>query len=196
MPKTKTLFDQAFSFDDLLDDVYEIEVTPQERKCIFLSSKSTAQKLASSSQFVELDDNKFGFKLVKKHSLLVGESQYAQQKISNDGLALMYELTAELMESGIDEAEVKTIITNPNQYSKLTDEQKKKAYKFLASALTNQSLDLKILTVMLKARIHSSWTHDDTENLPQSLVEKFIAFYEGEKNQWVENEEEESPKEQ
>lgn len=198
MPKKNSLFSDAFSFDDVLNDDYIIKLTDNERRCIVTTNKVTAQKLAESPCFQKLTDEDgieyYGLVLAKKYSLLMVETAIAQKKLSDQAFANMYELTAELMEQGFDEAEIQGIISQPKNYGKLTEAQRAKAYKFLASAINNQGVDLSSITTLMRSRVIKTWTQDDTESLPESFSEKIIAFLEGEKSQWAS--EEATPKEE
>lgn len=194
MPKKNSLFTDAFSFEDL-NDTYTIPLTVKERKCILSSNKSTAQKIADSASFQLLEDGEFGLVLQKKYSLLMVETAIAQKKMSDQAFANMYELTAELMEQGYEESEIQGIISQPKNYHKLSEAQRAKAYKFLASAINNQGVDLGSITTLMKSRVAKSWTQDDTESLPESFADKILAFLEGEKSQWADSEEEEKEEE-
>jgi len=190
MPKKNSLFTDAFSFEEVLDDNYVIPLSENERKCIYSTNKSTAQKLCDSPSFQKLPEPEgFGLVLTKKYSLLMVETAIAQKKLSDQAFANMYELTAELMEEGYKEDEIQGIISQPKNYSKLTEAQRAKAYKFLSSAINNQGVDLGSITTLMKSRVTKSWTADDTEALPESLSEKILAFLEGEKSQWSDGEE-------
>jgi hypothetical protein len=187
MAKKNSLFTDAFSFEEVLDDNYIISLSEKERKCIS-TNRSTAQKLAESPTFQKLKDDDgvdyFGIVLTKKYSLLMVETAVAQKKMSDQAFANMYELTAELMEQGYEESEIQGIISQPKNYNKLTEAQRAKAYKFLASAINNQGVDLGSITTLMKSRVTKSWNAEDTESLPESLSEKILAFLEGERSQW------------
>lgn len=189
MSKKNSLFTDAFSFEDLVDDTFVIPLTDNERRCIVSTNKSTAQKLADSPSFQKVDDG-YGLVLTKKYSLLMVETAIAQKKLSDQAFANMYELTAELMEQGYEESEIQGIISQPKNYGKLTEAQRAKAYKFLASAINNQGVDLGSITTLMKSRVAKSWNQEDTESLPESFSEKIIAFLDGEKSQWSDGEEE------
>ena len=189
MAKKNSLFSDAFSFDEILNNDYIIKLTDNERRCIVSTNKSTAQKLADSSCFQKLTDEDgidyYALVLQKKYSLLLVETAIAQKKLSDQAFANMYELTAELMEQGYDETEIQGIISQPKNYGKLTETQRAKAYKFLASAINNQGVDLSSITTLMKSRVTKSWTQEDTEALPESFSDKIIDFLEGEKSQWA-----------
>ena len=195
----------GFDFTALLEKAskkksYYIKIT--EQHLLFLISKGQgelAQKL--NSFLIDYEDGKAA-ELPIMGDLSVKE-RYA---LRNDrySAARVKELTADIgSELKISAKAAEAVLSDEPQWAKLSDPLKKELRDYLVSLQTDDKesssvLGAKRVTTILQERLktptgtYSNWRHEWTLQLPESILEQVVAYFEGEASHW-ENEKEAQP---
>lgn len=198
--QSKLLKKTFFGFFKVVNNKYILPITEKQAFSIKMASEETAEKIINCEafqQFFNPDGTSYwGIVLPKKYSLTNEETLQLQGSLSTEALADYYELRAELIEDGVKDDEVDALISNPNNYKKLKPKQRIKAFKFLKEFTSSQDQTRSNITGIFSSRVIPDWTLQDTNVLPESIINELSLFINNEKNQWESEEEDDSPKQE
>lgn len=185
--------ESLFRIDKVVDDKYLIPLSEKTAFAIRAASLNTARKLIESGIITEnKDDNDvvfFAIAIPKRYGLTNGETMQLQTGLSGKALADYFDLRADLLSTGFKDTEVDEILSNPKNYGKLDATQKRRAFTFLREAQANQNKDLSDITGVISNRLIPDWDMNDTNALPEKLINEFLVFLNKERSQWADEDE-------
>jgi len=185
----------GFDFTSLIEkaakqEFYYIEVTAQS--LLFLIRQGRGNIAEKINNVLEDFEGKKVIKLVKMGDLSVKENLGFRNDRFND--ARRKELIAAIGEAKqCSLANAEKTFVNQAEWVKLPDELQEKLNSFFTAALaesTETSLAARQVTTVIQQRLIKDWKLEWTLEIPASLSEQFLAYFEGESTGWKTQEEE------
>lgn len=187
-----------FSLDELIQQVASPDCffIPIEQKDLLFIGKqnlSTVKKIYENMvPEVESDPDRlgrWGIKLNKLYDLTVAETKGFNKE--NLRGADYLDILADIGEyCKCDRDKAAEILGDSTQWKdKLSPEIQAKIDNVLVKQQINTDPEgegPKMVTTLLQNRWNRDWTIEDTINLPLSIFDRFLEYYEGEKNKWPE----------
>jgi hypothetical protein len=179
----------GFNFTELLEkasqkDYYEFEVPMQVFRYLIKSQKAEIAQRLNEVAFSR--DGKAFIKLEKKYDLSVKEHLGMRNDRFSDGRRKI--LIAEIGQAKrYTEAEAEKMFKEPASWGKLPSELQVQLNNFFTAALAESTEDSRAarqITTVIQQRLFSDWLLEWTLDLPKTLLEPFVIFFEGEVSGW------------